>query len=1788
MPNSSDQLRKAYKKKREGGYMPSGKYAVDINRKWIRTKPKPRFDQPRVDDLGKSDRLTPFERKLYDKLPGFAESGIGKALARFGQSWAGKALGYLDVAAEGLERTSGFIAQGLAAYGDPEHWKDFRENLSDAWYAGSLTADMSNLPIWKRDQAGKISGIYIPEDLPGISGVIGARRRIGELTDQGIDIGEALKQTRDEYYNEEGALALRSQLYDTYLHVLGDPINFVLPALKPVQAAHAARSAILAGRVSDAAMDAARATLKAAEASQDVERITQATTKLAELTALAGKIPKTGKPLVNLFTRANKFTIALTGGDPFKPLEQLSKFEKLTRKKSILNPFSYFALTPAARAHELMTMVSDNVGTYIISRSDDPYQIAAAISKAAKGATGDEFGHAFLTIEGRTAQGVLGGFEAQTQDLLKAWDLTTQERSTLEMIAAATGNDVHKTMSVLTEGSDNALRALAEQVGSTPDALKQLGAVLKDMPYSTDLWKLELGIRLADHTAKQGVLQFGVQGRGLLEKMALTLKSAETLAFLRLNPAYAIKNAVNNELTMLARGLWGRVGLSDLEKVWSRVGFEPIRLGQGFGMQGISLTGKPERVGAAISEALRGKRGFWDKASEAISDLKLGKLDVSAFAQQAERAASRRAMTAGYLDGWKMFWRPGKGFDYIDDFVPQAVRAQMDNDTVRHIHNAVASAMGDAEIDAATRSAININIRSLLEDAGRTSGMDVGKVLGNEFVTKIEDGLLEAARGGKTREFFAGLRTELQKHLDEGSKEALEMVAEKARLRIAAEGPQGFLHVWEDQMDEFWGTHTYHATRMESVGAKLRGILDPDVRGKMWDKILSENESYWGRTWDRFEAVLRGMKKGAKDADLVVPDEVLGNFGTWKKGWRDFFSKRNSLYRQIKEGKGGRTFDDVQLEIDNLYRDTILKEDDLTRKMDELAAGLLPDERMRSGFLAWRDKARELRRIDRNMVVEFRQFIAGMSPQDIETAYRRFWQDRMVRFQEQWVNEKMGAQMMAGDPNAATTFELASREGPNAIRRLASQYGLPSVTDEGIPLDRRILASINKYLPEGQAYTRLDDVPYDVADEALKARAGVKAGEAAQAAQAAPAPAAPPPPLQGAAKTFVPDAGKLVDWQPNLAEAEDTVWMTRGFQALDALEDAALDAASKPGLRWADLPEEVRGWMEKYLNHAKGQMADARYASLRFAEFRRDSALLNYNRRLNYNTWLGTLMPFEFWFTQSIAKWALHSIDRPAMLMSYLRIKKFMETAGLPNQGVPSRLRGSVKIDLPFLPPWMGNGAFVDPLRFALPFDTFLYPFEDERQRQTSLDGRAERLLQAKIRDGEIPELDGMEALQAKSGPLWEMALAEAQQDDRSLQFDAFDFANLMTSFHAPIVWAKEALQGTPEDIGPFMPLTRMSKGVSALLGIEQFPLLPHNIEAKVRKSLGLPAYDKWDDYRVERMLANMAALNEFPLEEIQRAMIDHRGPAWDEAQRKAGIEFGVGALGGMLGIPTKAYPEGEKMQRALADDFNGAYRAYENGDIQALNDFFDEHPEYEARLALFKKPEERMRQFMVDELWDTYNNLPDLNKREVREALGSQFMRSFIDKSTRSYESIPNEILGMWLRMMGGDPPGTLGDNALPIEMAPPEMAHRAQVFYDTRSKLFPGWYDMQKEYYMIKKGAGRKQYINNNPLLGMYWDWRRDFFHRNPDVVQYLSDDFEFSYKNEKALRKAIENQPNFQWFEWVSQASPQVGSLMMDFANGEPLPPAARDELERMAEDMGISYDELVDKVLESIEQ
>src|SRR3990170_3582068 len=206
------------------------------------------------------ERLTPFERKLYNWLPGFAESTVGKALAKFGGTLAGNALSKLDVGAEAVERTLGLAAQWNEARADPLKMQEFQQNLNSAWYAGSLFGDVTNLPTWDSDN----NRFTFPTDLPGTAALVQARNRIEELTNAGMDIGDATIQVREELYEDQGALALRSQLYDTYWHMIADPLN-LLAFIKPVELVQKAAKIAGITKIADSVLDEVRLGIRVAE-----------------------------------------------------------------------------------------------------------------------------------------------------------------------------------------------------------------------------------------------------------------------------------------------------------------------------------------------------------------------------------------------------------------------------------------------------------------------------------------------------------------------------------------------------------------------------------------------------------------------------------------------------------------------------------------------------------------------------------------------------------------------------------------------------------------------------------------------------------------------------------------------------------------------------------------------------------------------------------------------------------------------------------------------------------------------------------------------------------------------------------------------------------------------------------------------------------------------------------------------------------------------------------------------------------------------------------------------------------------------------------------------------------------------------------------------------------------------------------------------------------------------------------------------------------------------------------
>ena len=132
--------------------------------------------------------------------------------------------------------------------------------------------------------------------------------------------------------------------------------------------------------------------------------------------------------------------------------------------------------------------------------------------------------------------------------------------------------------------------------------------------------------------------------------------------------------------------------------------------------------------------------------------------------------------------------------------------------------------------------------------------------------------------------------------------------------------------------------------------------------------------------------------------------------------------------------------------------------------------------------------------------------------------------------------------------------------------------------------------------------------------------------------------------------------------------------------ALDAIEEAGLEAVGKTTTKFKGLDPDVQKAIMQWKDNVNADMPAFRSGAVQYSLFRRDSALLNYNRRTNFDSWTGNVAPFMFWTTHSVLNWAVHSIDRPAMITNYFRTRKMFETAGLQGQNMPTRLKGHIRL----------------------------------------------------------------------------------------------------------------------------------------------------------------------------------------------------------------------------------------------------------------------------------------------------------------------------------------------------------------------------------------------------------------------------------------------------------------------------------------------------------------------------
>ncbi|MBW8034508.1 MAG: hypothetical protein FVQ79_02260 [Planctomycetes bacterium] len=1959
--------------------------------------------QPPENEMLNYDRLSRWERSVMNGLPGFAEGELGKTLAWFGGTWAGKFLVYFDIGAEALERTTGVFAQWswakmADAEGDENALSDFWSNLGAAWTAGALTADMTNMPRFAESESGVIE-FGVTQDLPGVWGIVSARQK--------LVAGASLEEVRNEYYDSVGALALRAQIQDAYFHMFADPSNIILPRLKIPTRLKTKRIKLLSG--------ISRATTKTAivEQTTDLNRMIGIVENLDDLGDVAkviaegkaaGQIiedfPRIQNIISDLGTTATKADVLEELTSALREAEKWTEFSWAQQKilqitgglpgqapsrfwGSRINPI---ALTPAAKAHNLLVTSFDNTTAYLIGRGFGPEEIARNLRRILDGTAGPELGHMILTPEGRALRGAWTKVSAEVDNLYGAWKQVGEyERPMMLTLERLLGETREALLKQIVDGEElqifnrlisklddpanaeisQVLEGLLQHRGLTMDTFKadelaKIGGILKGQPLlSQSAFETTVLNFFGDTVAQHAIVKFGLAsgsaGAKLINDLADTIKSAETLIFLRMNVGYPIKNYLNNIGTMAARGVFGSMTGSQIDEAIDIYRINFARLETGFGPGEIRIGAKGV-AGAALREAEqlmlsagRGEKGVLRKMTDAISGfgivrgedgIRIGRrvgsetlTDFGHMAAGIERTHSKRAGVVGFMQGHDMFLRPGVGFK----FVPDDLVAIIGEEVARTIERKIASARNFDEIQAAVFTSENINLswKSVQSAVEGRLGVELDDILPSEFTARWGPEIMEAAVQGRDEvaNVLTRARRNLSQMMDGAQDDILESMGEEIENLIGAERQMGFSRLFGDAMDDMLGTAERHQTTIAKIAAEIRQEVDPAIRNARWRSLQADSEAFYGRYWKRMQVRFEAIEKlgvggyrpgdlarigddvtdlrlllnanGITEADLVAvigkqigdisldegrnfaakllgdqfkdfakpveplfgAENIMKDFGAWRDGWQEFYTTRNGLWNTFfDESNSGATltknFDQVTGEVDRLYEKMFLNEDFYMRRLDNTLIQMVPPEQ-RVMFKSWRDGLADLRMRDRQNTLTFRQAIRNAPIEQQEALYQAYKAERFEMMTEIRKAEQMGRAAMSGSPegvqimtpvmerftqaqiNALKAGDLSGvfpnmermriSDLPEALQQpfrerlqIMAQEIFEGDFERGFTVEKwyrdlfgrggdfpgtprlgeltgqnaviRALNDIEGGVEQGTRSGReyiiyerlrreiLKDVPIEGLADDLLADVANEAMESAAIANEARAAYGDAIGMSGAAQNMpMTDYYKIYPRQRYNNIGFDELFYNRASSLLDDISTDAIQLAEKPALRFSDLPPEAEKGLRRYMAGVEGDYGSIRLAATQFGSFRRDSALLNYSRRTNLDAWLGTFVPFEFWMVHSMANWAIESLQQPAYLSQILRMKKLYDTGFAPDKGFPSRLRNHISIKVPFLPKmfgdWIGDRVFINPLKAVLPLEQFAMPFEMAEQQMRSDQGSAMRVLEEMLNDNMISEDDYLNASETLAGPTWDRAVELSRQDDDQSRMSGVDFLTTLLMPHAPIMWGIRMAQGRTEEIGTLLPFTRTLKAATSLLGINNGQGI--NIEGSIREAAGLPRFSKWDDYRTERMLTNMGALGEYTLDEINRAWNERSGPLWDEAERRAGIEFGVNTLVSSFGIPLKAYPPGEEHLRGLAVELDAAYDEQEAGNETAVNEFFDENPEYELRLSLWDSPEERMQAFLVDEVWARYNELNTLDRRLLNDQMGAMWEETFLSKETRSYDSIPTETLAVWLKLMGGDPPGTLNtENVRPLNLAPPEISELAELFYATREREYGNYYELQSRYYELPYDQAR-QYLRNTPQLQAYFDFRRDFMLRNPSVAVYLSDNppqYRTLFEREQA--EAIEPQLTVRE---IRNRMYQIGggslaNMVEDWAYSGVMSNTLREALQELADNLDIPLGELLERI------
>ncbi|NMC34402.1 MAG: hypothetical protein GYA36_18410, partial [Veillonellaceae bacterium] len=659
----------------------------------------------------------------------------------------------------------------------------------------------------------------------------------------------------------------------------------------------------------------------------------------------------------------------------------------------------------------------------------------------------------------------------------------------------------------------------------------------------------------------------------------------------------------------------------------------------------------------------------------------------------------------------------------------------------------------------------------------------------------------------------------------------------------------------------------------------------------------------------------------------------------------------------------------------------------------------------------------------------------------------------------------------------------------------------------GKPLNKYLLNIVNQIT--GKKYKSLFNVPLNEIEAAFRAKQIQLLGEV---------------PLN----TTPDPTGK------SLALSE--IASTHIYPLLDSMQEMyKAELPNHKVLKLSDIPEQYQADIRKYIEQVKGDMASTKLVSQKWGEEMRDTTLLNYNKRTGFDEFLSYFFPYSFWYTHSMMNWASRMVQKPAIIALYYRYREMQKR--MERDGIPQRLKGKIRIPAAYLPDWMGGGYWIDPMKQLFPFAQFTDPYNSQVQQANSLKYETYKVLSDMVDQDLITEEEATLAKENQSGDIWEQAYAQAvNESDLS---DPISLASMMMTPAMYLTVPYYLAKGTPEKISP-TPLLKSSQAVKTALQETPFEAIGNLVgtlgepERLIRKGMGLTEgtalFGEYGDYYVDRQLANMVADGEASLDDAERAMINRTGDTYLQAVNRVKQEVSLkvpgilpimAAKGGATApevasalffglFPGGLLPEGELEYLELKDEYNAAWEKYKLGDKQALTEFYDKYPVFQARSALNDEPEDRMRNFLVGDIWDRYMALDSINRGEVANQLGQEFEDRFLNKETRDMDSISLETLAKWAMALGSAPLQTEEfqdvENNTTLDLWNSDTAAAYTAYQEERNAMFPNWYAVQQNYYNLPKNK-RGAYLKSHPELSEYWTWKREYIANNPVIQPILA---------------------------------------------------------------------------------